>query len=77
MSTDRVPGGSRPLAVLVALMLLLSIAPALSFVGAQEEGYGYLVFRDTLPIGPDSAAVFHVIVPDEVHVVSARLDLYG
>ena len=74
---DRPPGGSRPLAVLVVLMLLLSIAPALSFVGAQDDGHGYLVFRDTLPIGPDLDAVFHVVVPDEVNVLGARLDLYG
>jgi len=65
------------MAVLVVLMLLLSVAPALGLVGAQGDGNGYLVFRDTLPIGPDYDAVFHVVVPDGVNVLGARLELYG
>ena len=61
--------------MLVASLLCVGAMPS----PAAETGRprGYLVFSDTLPVGPGLDATFHVVVPDGVEVLSARLDLWG
>ena len=64
----------RAAAVIIVLLMLLSLAPVLP---AQGTAPGYLVFRDTVPIGPGLDARFHAIVPDGVAVLGADLHIYG
>jgi hypothetical protein len=59
--------------VIVGLMLI-SLMPILP---AQGSGVGYLVFRDTVPVGPDLDASFHAVVPEGVSVLAVDLHIYG
>ncbi len=63
------------MAMIVALLLGMGALPWPS----AEAGHprGYLVFSDTLPVGPDLDATFHAVVPEGVEVLSATIDLWG
>jgi hypothetical protein len=69
--------GRRPLVVLLTALLLASVLPIALPAGAADEPQGYMVFRDSVPIGPDLDANFHAIVPDNITILSAELHLFG
>ena len=67
-------GIGRAATILIVVLMLISLAPVLP---AQGTVPGYLVFRDTVPIGPDMNVEFHSVVPDGVAVLGADLYIYG
>ena len=61
----------------MALVLMLSVLPAHMPVGSAQGAQGYLVFRDSVLVGLDADATFHVVIPDGVGVLGADLTLFG
>ena len=79
MSLLRADGGAKRRLVAIALVAALGscAVPVGPVLGADSHALGYLVYTDSLPVGPALDATFHVIVPDGATVLSATLDLWG